>query len=190
MDYIGSLLHRTPAHKVAAKAIVAQSVIPWTEDDFLPTIREAQVIHQRLQRWIAKFPTVLTRAKLESREIPDEWVWQDRLQIYWEGYERHRLKLEQLDEILDGISLTVPHLEQAATLAREATFDPPREARLVHAFEVVEFFTHRRTGEEHIAYNIERLKEWAEMFGSWVTRSVRTLEQQSHTPIHLSEPEP
>lgn len=183
MDYpIGSLLKRTITHRVAHK-FIARDMVDWTEDDFIPTLGEAQAIHRRLRAWITKFPGVLARAEIESRGIPDGWVWQLRLKDYWQSYEKYRIELEELDHILDGIALTYPHLEQAATLAREATFDPPKEARLIHAFSAMEFFPHYRTGKEHIAYNVERLKEWAEAFGSWVVRSTRTLEQQKQAHL-------
>ena len=108
-----------------------------------------QLIYSRLGAWAREFSQILRQAIREAEGLPPGWVWQERFVDYFRRYE---LFADQLRD-----------------LGRE----PPRKAQIDYAIGVIEFFPHPDSGQEMIAYQVARLKEWAKEFNAWLGSSLK-----------------
>lgn len=142
---------------------------------------EAQTVHKGLRVWIREFPKVLRKAEEGAVLLEDSGlVWQDEFGPYWKGLDHPMDVLASIDEKLEDIQARSPQkiLRDVASFVRKATNDRllPQKARLEYAFGNPQFRDHpdRRS---HIAYEIQRVEDWARTFEDWVEGSIFTLSQ-------------
>lgn len=145
-------------------------------EDLLPTMEAAVAAHADLRQWVNQFPNVLRASLQETQGLPDGWVWQDRFVKLFQGYDAIEERLRTLDDRLEDIYLNQDWVSDIANVARSATAEPPPRARVSYAINDFQFFEHPHIGRDHIAYDVDTLKEWATAFEKWVTDSVRMLQ--------------
>lgn len=169
--------HVTSAQRVAAR-FQRRGHNRFVDADFQKAVDDALDVHRRYQALVAKFPGVLRQALKEAEGLPEGWVWQQRFVKYWEPLDQMERELQAADEVFDWLYITSKKLQDQANISREATYAPPRKARVEHAFDVIEFFK-RDDGRDYIAYSVAQLQEWAEAFEKWSKASTRQLQTQA-----------
>lgn len=166
------------AMQVASAAKVAASwKASFEVPDILPMLEEALEVHTELHKWASHFPAVLRVAEQEADGLPPGWVWQDRFVRFFEAYDAMEAKLQGLDDGLMSLARAQSPASILAKVARSATSEPPK-ARVTYAISDFQFFEHPELGRDHIAYEVGKLKTWAQAFDRWGQESSRMLQTE------------
>jgi len=149
------------------------------KDDLLSLMQGGLVLCQDILAWSDQFPGVLRAAEQEAQGLPDGWVWQNRFVKLISQYEPLEDRLRDLDSLLEDAYLDAqfPTKIDVANAARGALALPPK-GQVSRATSKLKFFEHPVLGRSHIAYEVDNLKEWAQVFKRWVESSIQTLQTE------------
>jgi hypothetical protein len=137
--------------------------------NLLTTLNDVLATHKKIAPLMRGVDRILSRPT----------IWQRDITPFFEEYEFLLSRLSELDADLEGIYLAEDNrYGEAASIAREATKDPPRKARVEYAISDLDFLPDPKINKEEIVYSGTTISEWVKEVRKWNARAIATVNDQ------------